>query len=139
MEVRHHLSSISTLSLQNDTIPWAEATTLVYGVKWCIANNFQSFCAETDSKILVDMVNKSQVPPWRINDEVKELVRLKDLTGFNLGHCFREGNQVADKLANLSHNFSYDQTFHNFEDLPSQVRGLLNMDRWACLVCTQSE
>lgn len=122
--------SAFTLSLTNGTSAWAEASALLYGVKWCIDNNFQSFFAESDSKTLVDMINKCQVPPWKVSDEVKELNRLKELTGFDLGHCFREANQVADKLAELSHSQTYYQLFHNFEDLPRQVKGLLNMDRW---------
>lgn len=34
-------------------------------------------------------------------DDVNEIIRLKELAGFNMVHCFREANKVADELANL--------------------------------------
>lgn len=44
-------------------------------------------------------------------------------------HCYREGNALADFLAN--HAFEVDGLvqFHSFAGLPSQARKILNLDK----------
>ncbi|KAK6777571.1 hypothetical protein RDI58_024289 [Solanum bulbocastanum] len=84
---------------------------------------------ESDSKVLVDSVNNCHSTPWRIMDDVNEIIRLKELAGFSMVQCFREANKVADKLANLSHGISQNQMFQSYEELPLKVKGLLRLDR----------
>lgn len=120
-----------TINLGPGTSNWAEAQSLLFGIKWCINNGLHSILAETDSKLLVDCLNGNKCVPWRISDEINEFRSLREQTVFNLNHCFRESNQVADKLASLSHDSLQNQPFHNFDELPRQVRGIMNMDKWS--------
>ncbi|XP_075083349.1 uncharacterized protein LOC142167092 [Nicotiana tabacum] len=118
------------LNLGPGTSNWAEAMFLLFGIKWCIKSGFNNILAESNSKLLVDWVNGSNCTPWRVAYQVNELRRLRGHKFLNLNHCFRESNQVADKLASLSHDSLQTQVFLSFVDLPTQVRGIMNMDRW---------
>ncbi|XP_059310860.1 uncharacterized protein LOC132062277 [Lycium ferocissimum] len=109
----------------------SSASALSYGLKWCIANGFTHIKAKSDSKLLVNCVNGVNVGPWRIAKEVQELNYAMRQVNVSLSHCFRESNQVADKLASLSHNFSETKEYQNFAALPAEVKGLLNTDRWS--------
>ncbi|WMV18780.1 hypothetical protein MTR67_012165 [Solanum verrucosum] len=44
-------------------------------------------------------------------------------------HIFREGNQIADYLANLSINHIEKQEFNSFIDLPTTGKRIINMDK----------
>ncbi|WMV44616.1 hypothetical protein MTR67_038001 [Solanum verrucosum] len=44
-----------------------------------------------------------------------------------INHCFQEVNRPADKLARMSRNFESIHVFNSHDNLPSQVRGLVNM------------
>lgn len=43
--------------------------------------------------------------PWKILNYVNNIQSIVAEHGFSINHCFREFNQFADKLANLSHTF----------------------------------
>ncbi|XP_019231300.1 PREDICTED: uncharacterized protein LOC109212139 [Nicotiana attenuata] len=122
-----------TINLGPGTSNWTEAQSLLFGIKWCINNGLHCILVKTDSKLLVDCLNGNNCVPWRISDEINELRSLREQTIFNLNHCFRESNQVADKLASLSHESLQNQLFHNFDEVPRQVRGIMNMDKWSLL------
>lgn len=119
-----------SLPLGTGTINWAEASALHYGINWCLSNGLQYISAESDSKLLVECVNGRYATPWRISKEVEELKEVMVHSKLTVKHCYRESNQVADKLASLSHILTHAQVFHDFADLPPQVRGLMNMNRW---------
>lgn len=125
-----HLIFAYSLKLGVGTSNWAEATALLYGVNWCINNGYEFILAESDSKLLVECVNDLSSTPWRIQKEVKELKESMIDTGFILKHCYRETNKVADKLASLSHVDPQCKLYEVFADLPSEVKGLMTIDKW---------
>lgn len=59
--------------------------------------------------------------------EIKQLV---DAIGLFIGHCFREANEVADRMAYLSHPLEETHIYNYLQTMPRQVKGLLNVDRW---------
>uniref|UniRef100_M1DFI8 RNase H family protein n=1 Tax=Solanum tuberosum TaxID=4113 RepID=M1DFI8_SOLTU len=127
---RGHLIFAYSLNLGHGTNNWAEAKALLYGVEWCVRNEYDYTLAESDSKVLVDCVNDINSIPWRIYDEVRELKAHMETTGFILSHCYREANKVADHLASLSYDNPNDMAYDVFAELPTRVKGLMNMDRW---------
>ncbi|KAK6789759.1 hypothetical protein RDI58_013559 [Solanum bulbocastanum] len=52
----------------------------------------------------------------------------------NTGGEKREANQIADKVASLSHQLEDAYICTHFLTLPSQIRCLLNTDRWQMLI-----
>ena len=44
-------------------------------------------------------------------------------------HIFREVNQLANCITNISINQENRQQYHRFQDLPSSARNILNMDK----------
>ncbi|XP_070036619.1 uncharacterized protein [Nicotiana tomentosiformis] len=125
-----HLIFTYSLVLGPGTSNWAEAVALLFVIKWCRNNRFDKIIANSDSKLLVDCVNGYSGTPWRILKEVEKLKVHKEQAGFLLDHCFREINQVADKLPSMSYTFSQSHIFQNFAELPRQVKGLMAVDRW---------
>ncbi|KAG5599739.1 hypothetical protein H5410_031109 [Solanum commersonii] len=46
---------------------------LLYGIRWCINNEYEFILAESDSKLLVNCVNGQNSTPWKMQKEVEEL------------------------------------------------------------------
>ncbi|WMV45249.1 hypothetical protein MTR67_038634 [Solanum verrucosum] len=46
-----------------------------------------------------------------------------------LKHILREGNQIADYLANLTINQTNKQEFNGFTNLPTTDKRIINMDK----------
>lgn len=44
-------------------------------------------------------------------------------------HIYREGNQLADILANTAFSNSGKHVFHSFKDLPTTARRIVNSDK----------
>ncbi|OIT31979.1 hypothetical protein A4A49_54831 [Nicotiana attenuata] len=104
---------------------------MLYGLKWCASRGFYMAYGDTDSMYLTKCINKEWKPPRRIAKQVKDIHKLVKIYGFNIYHCYREANKPADKLAALSHGVNGIHTFNSFSELPRQVRGMVNMDRWS--------
>ncbi|XP_060190667.1 uncharacterized protein LOC132619937 [Lycium barbarum] len=68
--------------------------------------------------------------PWNIEKMVCWIQMTQYQYQFQIRHFFREANQVADKLAQISHSHIDVVTYTSFQDLPKAIRGVLNLDRW---------
>ncbi|XP_019264449.1 PREDICTED: uncharacterized protein LOC109242076 [Nicotiana attenuata] len=112
------------------TSNFAEATSMLFGIKWCAANGYRLVLGETDSMLITRCIRREQKVPWRIKSIITEIQDIVEEHGFVIIHCFREANRPADKLASLSHSSDMIHVFNSFADLPNQVKGLVNMDRW---------
>ncbi|KAH0633363.1 hypothetical protein KY284_036149 [Solanum tuberosum] len=85
--------------LGEGTSIWAEASTLIFGIKWCVDNGFTNIMAESDSKMIVDCVNVKNTIPRKISNEVKEIRECIAISNTSVVHCYIESNRVADILA----------------------------------------
>ena len=77
---------------------------------------------QLDSKVLVEMLKgiRSLCPQHKfILQQCKDLIAWEDWE-IRVTHCFREANQVADRLANLGITASLGTT--SFHVLPLEVR-----------------
>ncbi|XP_059277807.1 uncharacterized protein LOC132031987 [Lycium ferocissimum] len=119
-----------SFNLGQGTSNMAEASALLYGLKWCANNGINLVWGETDSLLLVKCIKREWKPPWKIAKEIQQIQNLVEENGFNISHWFREANKPADKLASFSHSTNGIQVFNSFSVVPRSVRGLINLDKW---------
>ncbi|XP_060210726.1 uncharacterized protein LOC132637688 [Lycium barbarum] len=89
-------------SVQSSINNSAEALAAEFGVKWCYHQGYTNFTLELDSMVIANMINKQDSSNAKLKQTVNNLLRLQRQTNFQVKHCFREGNQVADSLAKLA-------------------------------------
>ncbi|XP_075082606.1 uncharacterized protein LOC142166877 [Nicotiana tabacum] len=122
-----------SISLGQCTSSWAEACAFLFGIKWCIEKRFNLIIGEINSMLLQNCISGNWTIPWRIKEAVQDIKKLINRQDIFTNHCFREANQVADRMASLSHNQENQYICTNFCSLPSQIKGLLNTYRWQML------
>ncbi|XP_077217986.1 uncharacterized protein LOC143852487 [Tasmannia lanceolata] len=106
----------------------AEARALLDGLRLCKAFGFKNFVVESDSKVLMDFISKKGSHPWSISFFWPEIIDLMDFLGPHHQHQFREGNQVADALANEACKSRSHQIFHGWSEMPRIARGAARCD-----------
>uniref|UniRef100_M0ZK97 RNase H family protein n=1 Tax=Solanum tuberosum TaxID=4113 RepID=M0ZK97_SOLTU len=116
------------LPLGQGTSNLAEASSFLFGLKWCVDNGHTFILGETDSLLLQNCINDSWKVPRRKHEEVQEIKKLVIDHEVITRHCFREANKVADKLASMSHNTDAIKVYTQYRDLPTTIRGLLTTD-----------
>ncbi|WMV20142.1 hypothetical protein MTR67_013527, partial [Solanum verrucosum] len=119
-----------SLGLGQGTSNMAEARALLYGLKWCVSRGYDRVWGETDSLLLVKCINGVWRTPWRLDKLIQEAHQIVESHGFIISHCFREANKPTDILASRSYSVDAIHEFNSFSDLPREVRGLINTDRW---------
>lgn len=67
--------------------------------------------------------------PWNIGKEIKKTNQLKNNLSVIFEHVLREGNTVADYLANFVFSCAGTTVFHSFHDFPSVVKTLMYQDK----------
>ncbi|OIT19637.1 hypothetical protein A4A49_55186 [Nicotiana attenuata] len=119
-----------TLPLGQGTSNTTEASSFLFGLEWCIRMRYYLVIGETDSMLLQNCISKKVATLWRLEETMKKIRRIVNDHDIITRHCFREVNKVMDNLASLSYNTDEIQIFTQFNRLPSQIRGVLNVDRW---------
>jgi hypothetical protein len=74
------------------------------------AHNWLNLWIETDSRLAVLAFNSNSLVPWAIRNRWQNCKLLTEKINFMITHIYREGNDIADCLANLSfsvHNVVY--------------------------------
>nr|XP_009759526.1 PREDICTED: uncharacterized protein LOC104212044 [Nicotiana sylvestris] len=105
----------------------AEATALVEAIRMCRAMNFSNIWLQTDSLMLKNIIDGLWKPPWNIVDVVEEIISLKEGCNFKISHIFREGNKLADHLANYALDSGNIESFNFWElDVSSRRMDQLN-------------
>ncbi|GLJ14905.1 hypothetical protein SUGI_0242610 [Cryptomeria japonica] len=87
--------------IPNGTNNLVEARALLFGVILAIKNKVKNLIIEGDSHIIITTLIKSQTPNWQLDyiiQEAREL--LSCLDSYQIMHCYRETNRMADILAN---------------------------------------
>ncbi|XP_059070682.1 uncharacterized protein LOC131860303 [Cryptomeria japonica] len=78
-----------------------EITTLEEGLKLVCSNGFTKVMIEGDSQIILNGIIKNGFTNWRSNAWIQRIKSLIDkLLDYQVHHIYREGNKVADFLAN---------------------------------------
>ncbi|GLJ13809.1 hypothetical protein SUGI_0220390 [Cryptomeria japonica] len=78
-----------------------EITTLEEGLKWAYANGVSKVVIEGDSKVVLNGITNKRFMNWRLDTWIPRIYGyLQKFEDYHVQHTFREGNQVADLLAN---------------------------------------
>ncbi|WMV19389.1 hypothetical protein MTR67_012774 [Solanum verrucosum] len=67
--------------------------------------------------------------PWEILDILEEAKQIVKQNKFEVQHVYREGNLLADVIANSAYIKSEVQKYKKFEQLLANCRRILNMDK----------
>ncbi|XP_060202921.1 uncharacterized protein LOC132631356 [Lycium barbarum] len=108
---------------------YSEAYAALVGISWCVNHPFESLEVELDSKMVVQMIDGSLKPPWRLLDIIENTKAKMAHINISIKHCFREGNEVADALAKYATQIQVPRIFLNEGDLPTEARGPLRMNK----------
>lgn len=82
---------------------------------------FSSFMAGSNSLMVVSMIQGSFSVPWRLDNTLKCLHHLIFDHRIHITHVYREVNQVADSLANLSCRLRASSLFLTLSDMPCRI------------------
>ncbi|XP_059310362.1 uncharacterized protein LOC132061602 [Lycium ferocissimum] len=108
----------------------AEVLAVEIGIAWCKDNGYKKLEIEVDSQQLVEWLQDTAKEPWRVWNFIKHSKEiLEQMEEWSIKHCFREGNKVADGLANWALRCNDTTWISQFHLLPKEIRGAPNMDK----------
>lgn len=118
-----------SIPIQCNSNNQAEALAALH-VRWCKQNNFCRCDLELDSQLVSDMISNGDTNNLKLKRLIGDIVHITSQVDVQVMHCFREANQVADYLAKLASQSRNSTSFTSFNQLPREVKGLFQLDRW---------
>ena len=108
----------------------AEVLALLAGLRLCGQKGFTQVRVQSDSLVLIGILQRRFQCPWQIRREVFQIWQLAEGPG-QFSHCFREANTVADILANegLLHPLDPIRVYDQPSRLPQLARGAVRLDK----------
>ncbi|KAF3663980.1 hypothetical protein FXO37_11716 [Capsicum annuum] len=82
------------------TNTFSETIAILEAARYCVAHNVFNLILETDSLFLKNIITGIWKPPWSVTAELEEIGELLENLNVQVTHVMREGNQLADYLAN---------------------------------------
>ncbi|PHT39376.1 hypothetical protein CQW23_22949 [Capsicum baccatum] len=67
--------------------------------------------------------------PWLLAEIIDEIRSRSMQLNMHISHTYREANQLADYMANIAIEHDQMLQFHEFNQLPSQAKKIINMDK----------
>ncbi|XP_070042883.1 uncharacterized protein [Nicotiana tomentosiformis] len=107
----------------------AEAQAILRGLEYCVTHEKHPLILETDSLTLKKVIEGEWDSPWCISAEFQKIKEMKNHFNMILQHIFREGNTLADFIANIVFSGAGTNQFLSFSELPSTGRRILNLDK----------
>jgi len=92
----------------------AEAKAICEGLEYCVERQLHQLIMETDSLVIRKIIDGEWATPWCISVEVRKLKQIMNNYKILFQHVQREGNTIADFLANLAFSFVGTLTFQPF-------------------------
>ncbi|XP_071901141.1 uncharacterized protein [Coffea arabica] len=108
-----------------------EAQSLREGLATCATRAVCTLIVESDSKVLVQLVNSEVVSKWTVCNVPREIRHFLRQMNAPLHHVFREANSVADALASL--RLGGQRCSASFVALPLGARGEARLDCYEVL------
>ncbi|XP_019259768.1 PREDICTED: uncharacterized protein LOC109237833 [Nicotiana attenuata] len=106
----------------------AEAKAMRRGIKMYITNGLTNVIVEYDSAIILNLIKRTRKPPWRFNNNIEQIQTMTKHRNFVFCHTLREGNNSADKLANLGEESKIVSIFNEVVSLPLNVRASMKLE-----------
>ena len=108
----------------------AETWALLIGLQTCKHRGFENISVQSDSLLLVGIIQQRIPCPWEIRREVRQIWKLLE-DPVHLSHCYREANTVADTLSNVgtSHPHQQVKVYDSFSMFPREAREAIRLDK----------
>lgn len=84
---------------------------------------------ETDTTSLKKMILRTWRITWEIAEILEDIIREVKQQQVTIRHIYREGNQMADYLANLAINQAEVHEYESFVELPTAGKCIINIDK----------
>ncbi|KAH0764524.1 hypothetical protein KY285_000395 [Solanum tuberosum] len=108
----------------------AEVRALGVGLIYCINHNIFPLILETDSLVTKKVLDGVWEVPWSISVEVRGIKSMVETYNVEIKHIFREGNKLADFLANNVVNFAgTNRIFNSLQELPQQAMAIVQLEK----------
>nr|XP_016509454.1 PREDICTED: uncharacterized protein LOC107826922 [Nicotiana tabacum] len=117
--------------IEETTNTVAEAKAMVEALRFCRFQQYSHVWLQTDSMLLKKIMDGIWKSPWIISEQVEEMMQLMNGGNSTVTHIHREGNKLADHLANYALDngeIEYQQFWH----LDAQGRRFVNEDKLQC-------
>ncbi|XP_060201107.1 uncharacterized protein LOC132629772 [Lycium barbarum] len=106
-----------------------ECLAILKGLQWCNDHGFHDFVIESDSQMVIHMINGKYITPIVLRDQIRKIGQTMSQGRIIAQHCFREANFVADHLANMGLADRMDKFFTQVISLPHEVKALMKNDQ----------
>jgi len=67
--------------------------------------------------------------PWELEDKVEEIREIMQKINATITHTFREGNCLANSLANIAIESQAEHQYFSFKEMPLTERRILNAEK----------
>ncbi|XP_075100004.1 uncharacterized protein LOC142176387 [Nicotiana tabacum] len=119
-----------TLEVTN-SVAEAIAIAIAEALKYCVEHGYTHILLQTNSMMLKNVIEGKCSAPWSVIEYVEEIKEIIQRWNVSVLHIMREGNQLADHLANYALDVGGIEA-HNFEQLEVQGRKIVNSDKFQC-------
>jgi len=116
------------VTIENATSIVTEAKTILEASKHCKQRNLNKVIIQTDSMLLKKVLTGEWAIPWSISDVVEEIRTCLEGKQHIFQHILREGNQLADHLANRAIE-NGNCIFTEFQNMDTRGRRIVNSDK----------
>ncbi|WMV49324.1 hypothetical protein MTR67_042709 [Solanum verrucosum] len=107
----------------------AETIAIFYGLRECKSRRFPNVIIETDSLSLKKIIQKAWRVPWELAEKVEEIREIMQQISATITHIFREGNGLADSLANIAMESQSEHQYLRFQEFPLKEKRILNVEK----------
>ncbi|XP_075098658.1 uncharacterized protein LOC142175552 [Nicotiana tabacum] len=88
--------------IEETTNTVAEVKAIVEALRFCRFQQYSHVWLQADSMLLKKIMDGIWKPPWIISEQVEEMMQLMNRGNYTVTHIHREGNKLADHLANYA-------------------------------------
>ncbi|KAK6793920.1 hypothetical protein RDI58_007373 [Solanum bulbocastanum] len=135
--VQWHPPPIGTIKFNTDganiihdtTNTEAEAIAIREAIAYGIAEGYARCIIERDSLLLKKILEGEWKTPWQINTIIEDIKEFMNYCDTEVHHIYREGNKLADYMANLALDWNGKQKFRGFKELTGEGKCIVNMDK----------
>ncbi|XP_057826854.2 uncharacterized protein LOC131038432 [Cryptomeria japonica] len=107
----------------------AEIRALLEGLKLCVTNKMTKIVIEGDSLVTIQGIIKRGFQRRNLNKWVPCISRLlNDIDHYEIAHTYREGNQVADCVANMGTDIPHGTVTFDIHSVSESIQDLIKVD-----------
>ena len=100
---------------------------LLFGVRLGVSRGFVKLHLESDSLVLVRIIQGKVQCQWQLQRELLDLQQYRRYFEA-VSHCYREANKPADRLSIVGVEARYIAIYETYNVLPRLVRGDISLD-----------